>query len=309
MIERLQHRLLVIAQALLEVAQEYFKLEKIEIAGLRGKKLGALLLEIHEDFTRRYNEFSNAGYEMLLPEEEAFERDLAIFLRQIDEYDRRLASILDQAFSECHTIESIYKFSVNIGSIVTRPLVFRQLWPYYERLLGKLHLELDTAKLIFDENVRLRQSTGCMTLDRGFPPLAGQLCLLNKLKKRARYPLQWVRAVDHPLVHSQSVEIAVGKYEQLKELTELQEQEIFAQWVEKVPESCEIGLAKTLLQQSADGRLAVNFDDDLAMVLREARYLITIIGRNDLPAEALDVFARTSFFADANVKLGNISNW
>ena len=41
----------------------------------------------------------------------------------------------------------MFKFTVNIGTIVSRPIIFRQLWPYYENIVKKLHSELDLAKV------------------------------------------------------------------------------------------------------------------------------------------------------------------
>ena len=66
-----------------ELAQEYFKLEKVEIAGLRGGKLGPMVFEIYENFTKRYNDFANVSYEMLLPEDSGFDVDLKSFLDMV----------------------------------------------------------------------------------------------------------------------------------------------------------------------------------------------------------------------------------
>lgn len=66
---------------------------------------------------------------------------------QVDEYDRRLGEIFDRMASECYTIESLQKFVVNIGTITSRPVIFKQLWPYFEKIMQLLHKELDTSKV------------------------------------------------------------------------------------------------------------------------------------------------------------------
>ena len=84
---------------------------------------------------------------------------------------------------------------------------------------------------------------------------------------------------------------------------------IFKEWAAKVPAICENGLVKKLFEQSEDRKLAANLDEDLAMVLRETRYMVMILEMTNLPKEALDVFAQISFFHESNIKLQNISKW
>lgn len=67
----------------MEFSVEYFKLEKIQIAGLSGRKLNEMLTEVFDEFVQRYNDFSIVGYEMLLPEDPSFEEDLVIFLDKV----------------------------------------------------------------------------------------------------------------------------------------------------------------------------------------------------------------------------------
>lgn len=65
----------------------------------------------------------------------------------MEEYDRRLGTIFERYANECYTIESLYKFVVNIGTITSRPIIFKQLWPYYEKIMSLLHKELDLVKV------------------------------------------------------------------------------------------------------------------------------------------------------------------
>ncbi|XP_008208864.1 dynein beta chain, ciliary-like [Nasonia vitripennis] len=296
-------------KVVLELGQEFFKLEKVEIAGLRGKKLGPMVFDIYEDFVKRYNEFGSVSYEMLLPEDPGFDEDIQKFMKKVEEYDRRLGTIFDQAFSECHTIESMYKFIVNIGTIVSRPIIFKQLYPYYEDLVKKMHSELDVSKVILDENLKLYESTGQTDSDESFPPVAGELCFLKKLRIRVTNPIDWISTIDHPVVQSETMGLALDKHKQLIELIGEKEEEIFKVWAEKVPAIVAKGLSNKLFIKTEEGKSTGNLDEELAMVLKETRYMVMILEKNDLPAEALDVFARATFFYDNNLKLNNISKW
>ncbi|XP_011494831.1 PREDICTED: dynein beta chain, ciliary-like [Ceratosolen solmsi marchali] len=290
-----------------EIAREYFKLEKIEIAGLKGRKLGPMVLEIYESFIKFYSNFSNVNYDMLLPEDSKFDNDLQTFFAQIEEFDRRLGTIFYQAFSECHTLESMNKFILNIGTIVNKPIIFQQLWPYYETILIKLHEEIDTVKVIFDKNVILFQNNDYIDIDENFSPIASKFCFLRKLKIRIGNAIEWTKTIEHPIIHSNSMIFAMEKYNELLKLINEKEEEIFVQWAEKVPELCEIGLLKTLFLKEEDEQLASNFDENLGTIIREAKFMIMILDITDLPIEALDIFERATFFYDSSLKVNNIA--
>ncbi|EFN73323.1 hypothetical protein EAG_02562 [Camponotus floridanus] len=65
---------------LFETAQEYFKLEKMEFSGLKGKTLCSKVYDIHEKFVKLYNEFAELQYDILVPEETRFIDSITFFL-------------------------------------------------------------------------------------------------------------------------------------------------------------------------------------------------------------------------------------
>lgn len=73
-----------------ETAQEYFKLERTELAGLKGRTLCARIYDIYEEFVKAYNEFAELQYDILMPEETRFTDHVASFLAKV----RRLAMII-----------------------------------------------------------------------------------------------------------------------------------------------------------------------------------------------------------------------
>ncbi|KAG9431525.1 dynein beta chain, ciliary [Apis mellifera carnica] len=86
-------------ESLFDTVQDYLKLERIEIAGLKGKSLLTMVENIYEEFLKLYQHFAELPYEVLTPEEEEFSQDLQKFFKEIEQYDRKLASIFDQAFA------------------------------------------------------------------------------------------------------------------------------------------------------------------------------------------------------------------
>lgn len=67
--------------------------------------------------------------------------------KKIQQFDRRLASIFDQAFAECHNLESFFKFTWMIGYIANRPIIMTQLWHNYEEMIQKVDDYLSHVKV------------------------------------------------------------------------------------------------------------------------------------------------------------------
>jgi len=68
---------------LFKTAQEYFKLEKMELASLRKKTLCSKIYDIHEKFVKLYNEFVELEYDILMPEETRFTDHVISFLAKV----------------------------------------------------------------------------------------------------------------------------------------------------------------------------------------------------------------------------------
>ena len=54
----------------MEINIEYTKLEKIELSGIKGKRLSQLVVNVFEEFQVVYKVFSEATYDFLEPEDQ-----------------------------------------------------------------------------------------------------------------------------------------------------------------------------------------------------------------------------------------------
>lgn len=63
--------------------------------------------------------------------------------------------------------------------------------------------------------MKLREATGFMEVDPGVPPIAGSLNFLRKLKIRVDQPMTWVSSIEHPLMESNSMDLAKLKHQQM----------------------------------------------------------------------------------------------
>lgn len=94
----------------------------------------------------------------------------------------------------------------------------------------------------------------------------------------------------------------------LQALLNTYDQEIFFEWAQMVPYICQENLVKPVFIIHEDRSLASNFNPELAAILRETRYM-NVLQRNNLPQEAVDLFARTEFFFNNNYTINLIVIW
>lgn len=102
---------LVTIQWFFNTILEFTKLEKVEIGGLKGRKLSARVTAVYAEFQACYSQFSTKSYDVLDPDDRSFQIDFAQFQQKISDMDLKLASIFCQAFENCHNLDSIYKVS------------------------------------------------------------------------------------------------------------------------------------------------------------------------------------------------------
>ena len=92
-----------------DTVKEFTKLERIEIGGLKGRTLGNRVIDIYRDFNESFTLFATRTYDVLDPDNSDFQTDYENFQKHVDLLDRQLASVLCQAFDECHNLQAIFK--------------------------------------------------------------------------------------------------------------------------------------------------------------------------------------------------------
>lgn len=296
-----------IAESLFDTVQDYLKLERIEMFGLKAKSLLSMVNNIYEEFIKLYQQFGDVAYEVLMPEEEQFTADLNEFFASIEQFDRRLASIFDQAFAECYNLESFFKFVWIMGVIANRPIIMAQLWHNYEEIIQRVDRHFSDIKVLFDKNFNSGKNTELSTLNSYLPVVSASLFFLMRLRKRTLLPIECMKLIDHPLINDKMEHVLKDKYEELEAIIDEKEKEIFTAWAEKLPEIWETHLTKTLLNVKEDQLLETNFDFALRTALREIRYMI-IAKIPDLSQEAIDFYNRSQFFFISTYNLNLIVN-
>ncbi|XP_047352693.1 dynein beta chain, ciliary-like [Vespa velutina] len=295
-------------QAFFEIVQEYLKLERIEIAGLKGNILYRMIYEIHENFVKMYRQFADVQYSILTPEDVGFNNDWSRFQENVEILDRKLVNIFSQAFMECYDIESMFRFIWIMGTIANRPILIEQLWHNYNRLIEIINTEYDNIKIVIDHYFHTNTESENNITHEKLHSVPEALSFLNNMRKQIDYPIECASLVDHPLIVSRINLDIRDKYDELQNLIDTLEHDIFTEWVEKIPERCEEHLSKSLLKVNDENLLELNFDSNLAAMLQEIRDII-ILKKLDLPDELIDLNNRSTFFFETTCNLNLIINW
>lgn len=285
---------LYVVRDIFETANEFYKMEKIELGGLKGRNLSRSIQEIFNDFKTLYIKWSQISFDPLdpSPQMKHFERERSEFQTEAEVLERKLAAILVQSFDECYTMESLIKLIEVCGSLLLRPIIYNEIKDKLDNLLDLYNQDLDLVKNIFDGGIDTINTSGIMALqvDRGFPPVTGALTWIKKMKLRVKKPTE-----DLPNIEFKEVfETEDGKntMDRLKEMTDMLDMleiGIFEKWKQNVPNEINTNMRKYLLKWIDNGLLELNFDPALVGALKEVK-MLRAMGQQEIPDVALELY-------------------
>uniref|UniRef100_F7AU91 AAA+ ATPase domain-containing protein n=1 Tax=Ciona intestinalis TaxID=7719 RepID=F7AU91_CIOIN len=292
-------------------ARDMLKLEKIEFGGVKGSALSGQVEAMFEEFNGLFKVFGELQYDALDPSDTSFIKDFDHFHKQISDMDRRLGSIVTQAFDDCPSTESAFKLIAMFGALLDRPLIKQDMWPKYPVLLAIYHKELDEAKIIFDRQMESvsKKNTGAYPVNKNMSIVAGAMKWAKELKARIHTPYTNFRLVYHPCVSGEDGQRMEMKYQQMMQLLKGFEEQVYQEWTKSVDERSQYNLSQPLLTRDPETKLiSVNFNPQLVSVLREVKYLDK--GDSDeIPAEAARIFEAKESYRQFVANLDLAQQW
>ncbi|XP_032831905.2 dynein axonemal heavy chain 9 isoform X1 [Petromyzon marinus] len=261
-------------EELLVTAVDMFKLEKIEIGGLRGRVLSQRVCDIHQQFQELFGQFAEKTYDCLDVTNEEFEKDVRNFKIQVDDSDRQLGAIFCQAFADALSVEHAFKLMDMFGSLLERPLIADDANVHLPRLVTMFDQDLDSAKVIYNRHIATEKDLGRPPVSKNMPYVAGGLRWAQLLEGRIEVPYRNFKHFSHRCMETVEAHSMTQKYEEMIELLKRYKERLFAEWAQSVGERSEFNLSQPLICRDPETRLiSVNFDPQLVAVLREVRYL------------------------------------
>eukprot|EP00741_Cyanophora_paradoxa_P016051 tig00000042_g15496.t1 len=291
------HDILDLAQTTVQFA----KLEKLEIGGTKGRSLSQSVRQIFTDFTTAYSAFQAVKYSPVDCEGpgKAFEEDFYKFRGVVRELERRLGSVLAQAFDDCTTVEGCFKLIDSFEGLLEREALAADLEKKYPTLI---HAYTGELKMIAEEFARHKEDPPMAT---NLPPVAGALLWCQGLKERAELMDRFKAAAP------QSYARASWEGEDGRELQKVHERlvadlagfmrEQYAEWEKGVEDVSQEKLKQSLLRKGKGKDLLVNFNPALVKLLREVKYFQLL--KLDIPDSAMQIFKKAEVF---RTQIGNL---
>lgn len=287
---------------------EFLKLEKVEIGGLKGRQLSLKITTIYTDFNQFFSSFAAKTYDVLDPDDPKFEQDFEVFQQRILELDIKLAGIFCQAFNDCNSLESIFKLINILGSVLDRPKISAAFTDNYTNLMNMLDDEIRCCENIYGNQMKHFTEKGFMLVDRRFPKIISALKWADQLRARLTAPVSGFKQLQHPISDSDEAKALYKRYDELMRLLGEFEEKTFAEWADGIPQEIEKNLKKSLMGQSPDKSLFLNFDQKLFAILREV-YHLKVLEKENIPEVGLKFAENNDIYLSFTLNLEESINW
>jgi dynein heavy chain len=134
-------------------------------------------------------------------------------------------------------------------------------------ILEQFSREIDLARDIFETNKALPPLT------RNQPPVAGAIKWSRSVFSRVKHTFNALRVMTAEMMEEQVGRDVHDKYMSLAKQMMYFEKQWFNSWSESIDKVAMEHLKQPILREDGEGRISVNFHEDLSHLIRETRYL------------------------------------
>ena len=266
---------------------QFGKLERVEIGGTKGRALTASVRQIFTDFQSGVDRIKAAQYDILDVGVKQFDDDFYAFRLVIKELERRLASVITQAFDDCTTVGTTFKLLDSFEGLLDREIIQADLERKHMDLLRAYGADLKEVNDIFHSQM------AAPTVNKNNAPNSGAVAWVRALKERVQEPMERVKELPASVTESEEGQEITKLYGALSDALLAFEQRTVEEWAAKAEETGEERLKQSLLIRDDSAELpflAVNFDPMITRLLREVKYFLLLSVA--VPAGAEKIFKR-----------------
>ncbi|ALC45571.1 CG41497 [Drosophila busckii] len=318
-------------RVLFEAAVQFQQLEKLEIGGLRGKLLTERIKAIFAEFKLLFEQWTNVDIDLTAPAAhkwKCFKREQVIFFGRMQLLEQKLATVLLQAFEQCHSWMQLLKLTHMFGCLLQRNTVLCELVRLLPHLLQIYDDELQQLERSVADVLVIYQFEGvtAVPLPDNFPPVAGAMMWLDQHLRRcddfsAKELTELIQRMlaqrpEHITLPVEWKTLSTRRNLLTTKLCNLQ-MKIWNNWQQCIGKQIAQGLAEPVFTQDAAGAvLNLNFAQALFMPLREANYLLALQSSGSLseklfqvPAELLELYAQRDAYWQRRIRLIKIGEY
>ena len=174
---------------LFDIIVEFNRLEKIEIGGTKGKILSSQVVQIFTEFVTGLSALAKVKYDILDIKSNEFVKDQAIFIERITDLDRRIGTILCQAFDDCSGLYSCFRLLESFAGLLNRKHIQQDFEQKYFELLRIYSQDLDEVSQIF------LKSKENPPIHYNMAPVTGAVAWVHELKDRISKAMDKLKTV------------------------------------------------------------------------------------------------------------------
>lgn len=137
---------------IIDAANGFMKLGKIEMGGIKGRHLGERIANIQNEFHALYTVCIANHTNLLEPSNKQFKWLKRNFRTKIAILERKLSQILMFTFAKCNSIESSIKVIEMFGNLLQRPIIHEQIAPQIHDITKRIQIEITTVQRLFYAN-------------------------------------------------------------------------------------------------------------------------------------------------------------
>ena len=299
---------LKIIQEFCNTANQFLKLEKVEIGGIRGKVLTQGVQKIHDQFKEFYTVFGTRNYDSTDPTDFKFLKDVRKFNSKVWSLDRKLGAILTRAFDDCPGSENVFKLLQIFGELIQRSLIALELSDKMPMLVLKLNDEIDDARKIFEKQKSRIKERKKPKVEKNMPNVSGQIKFAEELKLKLARSMKSFKNLNHPICYSSGAEHIFQKYKEMIADISTHESSIFESWSIKIERRKEEELEIPLIIRIPEtGTIQVNFSRGTLTLLNEVKHFVKEFPKWEVPQNAMAIFKRFEELRLYNNSLDRIS--
>eukprot|EP00906_Rhabdomonas_costata_P031047 RCo043883 len=246
----------------------FSRMDKIEIGGTKGKQLTADVQAVHREFNAAFEKFKQVQYDLLDVDEPQFDRDFGEFRATIRELERRLGSILTQAFDDAGAIYAVFKVVDSFEGILDRSIIQREWLRKQSELIKTYAADLAVCQEIF---LQYKDNPAVFA---SMPPTACAMLWCKGLIERISEPVARITQLSRQVLETQDARECLALSDNLLRALRAYMAQKYEAWASQVGGISIDKLKQNLLRrEDVTRKLYVNFDPQLVRLLREVNYI------------------------------------
>uniref|UniRef100_A0AAY3ZYX4 Dynein heavy chain tail domain-containing protein n=1 Tax=Denticeps clupeoides TaxID=299321 RepID=A0AAY3ZYX4_9TELE len=205
-------------ERILQTVVELKRLKKMEFSGVKGRTHTQIAQLLHQDFTETFSVFCEKTSDCLDVSNKDFEVDACCFLQKVENAERSLGAVFEQAFNLASGLEQAFKVLEMFGTLLARPMVACKAREKYPILIRMFSAEMDTCLQLFRERMQLEEQPGYAAVSKNMPAVSGGLKWAQQLQERIHISFNNFRFVSDPCMEAGEAKETFQKYEEIENL-------------------------------------------------------------------------------------------